>query len=83
MIVADQYSIIKKCVNEMILSAQWRLKSGKLFEASSSYKFSSSYTDYGFCCKIFPQLDFENNATKNIDVSEYKSIHFFNSLKVF
>ena len=57
----------------MILSVKWRLNSGELFKANSSYKFSSSYTDYGFCCKIFPQLDFENNATKNIDVSQYQS----------
>ena len=59
----------------MILSVKWRLNSGELFKANSSYKFSSSYTDYGFCCKIFPQLDFENSATKNIDVSQYQSKH--------
>ena len=57
----------------MILAVKWRLKSGESFQANSSYKFSSSYTDYGFCCKIFPQLDFENEKTKNIDVSEYES----------
>ena len=61
----------------MILAVKWRLSSGESFEANSSYQFSSSYTDYGFCCKIFPQLDFENELTKNIDVSEYKSKHFY------
>lgn len=61
----------------MILAVKWRLSSGESFAANSSYKFSSSYTDYGFCCKIFPQLDFENELTKNIDVSEYKSKHLY------
>ena len=36
--------------------------------------FTSSYTDLGVCCKIFPQLDFDDPLTRNISVKDYKSL---------
>ena len=59
--------------DEMILLVTWRLnETGKVVEFSKM-KFSKSFTDYGVCCRIFPQLNFDNPETRKIPVSEYKS----------
>ena len=56
------------------VQVKWRhTKTAELIVANADYKFSSSFTDYGVCCKIYPQLDFENEKTKDKDVSEYES----------
>ena len=56
------------------VQVKWRhTKTAELIVANAEYKFSSSFTDYGVCCKIYPQLDFENEKTKNKDVIEYES----------
>ena len=56
------------------VQVRWRhSQTAELIVANAEYKFSSSFTDYGVCCKIYPQLDFENEKTKDKDVSEYES----------
>ena len=66
--------VAQKCYDEMFLAAKWRNdETGELVVFDHSTVFTSSYTDYGVCCKIFPQLDFENPDTRNISVSDYKS----------
>ena len=65
--------VAQKCQHEMFLSVKWRNdETGELVVFDQSKAFTSSYTDYGVCCKIFPQLDFENPDTRNISVSDYK-----------
>ena len=57
----------------MFLSVKWR----ETILGRSS-EFSSSYTDMGLCCKIFPQLDFEDPVTRKMNPEDYKS--FMNNL---
>ena len=59
----------------MFLSVQWRqAHTGKMIKVGHEEVFTSSYTDYGVCCKIFPQLDFDDPLTRNISVKDYKSL---------
>ena len=84
------FSINQQCVWEMFLAVKWRhLKTGEKIVYDYSQEFTTSYTDYGVCCKIFPQLgnfkndqmkfyqilisDFENPDTRHVHVDDYKS----------
>ena len=59
----------------MFLSVQWRqAHTGKMIRVGHEEVFTSSYTDYGVCCKIFPQLDFDDPQTRDIHVKDYKSL---------
>ena len=53
----------------MFLSVKWR-------EIILDHRtdFTSSYTDMGLCCKIFPQLDFEDPVTRKMSPKNYKSL---------
>ena len=58
----------------MFLSVQWRVRSGEIITVGHQIVFTSSYTDLGVCCKIFPQLDFDDPLTRNIILKDYKSL---------
>ena len=59
----------------MFLSVQWRVAStGEIITVGHQIVFTSSYTALGVCCKIFPQLDFDDPETRNINVKDYKSL---------
>ena len=55
----------------MILNAKWNQKNH--FRVLTM----KSFTDYGVCCRIFPWLDFENEATKNKPAREYTNKEFW------
>ena len=57
--------------DRMILNAKWRETS------HFSVLTMKSFTDYGVCCRIFPWLDFENEATKNKSAREYSNEEFW------
>ena len=57
--------------DRMILNARWRQRS------HFSVLTMKSFTDYGVCCRIFPWLDFENEATKNKSAREYSNEEFW------
>ena len=57
----------------MILLVTWRLNETEKVEEFSTMRFSKSFTDYGVCCRIFQQLNFDNPETRKRPVSEYKS----------
>ena len=57
----------------MFLLVLWRNNETGKMDPYSDYEFSMTYTDYGVCCRIYPQMDFDNNETKNIPVAEYPS----------
>ena len=60
----------------MFLSVQWRVAKPvqEIITVGHQIVFTSSYTDLGVCCKIFPQLDFDDPRTRNINVKDYKSL---------
>ena len=59
----------------MFLSVQWRVADTKeVITLGHQIVFTSSYTDQGVCCKIFPQLDFDDPQTRDIHVKDYKSL---------
>ena len=55
----------------MILNAKWNQTNH--FRVLTM----KSFTDYGVCCRIFPWLDFENEATKNKPAREYTNKEFW------
>ena len=57
--------------DRMILNAKWQQTS------HFSVLTLKSFTDYGVCCRIFPWLDFENEATKNKPAREYSNDEFW------
>ena len=61
------FSINQQCVWEMFLAVKWRhLKTGEKIVYNYSQEFTTSYTDYGVCCKIYPQLgNFNKNNLKS------------------
>ena len=57
----------------MLLEVTWRLNTTGKLKSFTNVASQKTYTDYGVCCRIFPQLDFDNPATKDIPASQYKS----------
>ena len=57
--------------DRMILNAKWRQTN------HFSVLTMKSFTDFGVCCRIFPWLDFENEATKHKSAREYSNEDFW------
>ena len=55
----------------MLLLVTWRLNETGKVENFTNVDFQKTYTDYGVCCRIFPQLDFDNPITRDLPASEY------------
>jgi len=62
-------------MGDLVLKVQWRLANGTSM-AYLRYNAAQSHTDYGVCCSIFPQLDFENPDTRDVDTSDYTGKDF-------
>ena len=61
----------------MFLAIQWRqADTQKIITVGHEEVFTSSYTDYGVCCQIFPQLDFDDPESRSIRVKDYKSLMY-------
>ena len=60
----------------MLLLVIWRLKATGIVKEVTDAQFQKTYTDFGVCCRIFPQLDFDNPATKDLPAEEYDSKAF-------
>ena len=58
----------------MLLFVTWRLKENGRVTKITNREFQKTYTDFGVCCRIFPQLDFDNPNTKDLPSSQYASI---------
>ena len=56
----------------MFLSLSWRNETGHETTFYHDTEFTVSNTDYGTCCKIFPQLDFDSSH-RHTHVEDYKS----------
>ena len=58
----------------MLLLVTWKLKeTGKVSQVTNK-NFQKTYTDFGVCCRIFPQLDFDNPNTRDLPPTQYASI---------
>ena len=54
----------QKCPN-MLLTASWRVYSTNLRHTVYFYNSSVTPTDFGYCCSIYPYLDFDINNGSN------------------
>ena len=66
---------VQNC-SDMMVHFSWRIN--KTFkETHHNYAAQTSHTDYGICCRIFPQLDFVNPRTKNLPTDQYTGSMLF------
>ena len=60
----------------MMVDVSWRVNKSRK-ESHQFYAAQKSHTDYGACCRIFPNLDFINQKTRNLPTDQYTG-RFFN-----
>ena len=56
--------------SDMMVHVSWRVNKSTV-ETHQNYDTQKSHTDYGPCCRIFPQLDFVNQKTKDLPTEQY------------
>ena len=54
----------------MMVHVSWRINKSTV-ETRKNYDTQKSHTDYGTCCRIFPELDLVNQKTKDLPTDEY------------
>ena len=72
--VVSQIFSPKSC-SDMMVEVSWRINKS-VVESHQYYDAQKSHTDYGSCCRIFPQLDFVNPRTRNLPTEQYTGNRF-------
>merc|ERR1719483_478817 len=58
-----------------MVHVSWRVNKSTV-ETHEYYETQKSHTDYGACCRLFPQLDFVNQNTKDLPTDQYTAEDF-------
>jgi len=61
--------------SDMMVHVSWRVNKSTV-ETHEYYETQKSHTDYGACCRLFPQLDFVNQKTKDLPTDQYTAEDF-------
>ena len=59
------YRVATQKCPDMLLMASWRLYSSNLRQTAYFYNSSVTPTDFGYCCSIYPYMDFDMNNGSN------------------